>query len=146
VIAIAIAIAVALTIAFVVDCPLKTTSVSKYHTLPHTGSLNILTSHYVAMVSLENIMRKGFSKGISKLILESYWEDLDKPASCMFAKVMVTHVDVLGMRAKLWNPGKFQCTVVVFKNLAVYIGLDTDDSKTLLKNFLYQKHNRKYVS
>jgi hypothetical protein len=56
---------------------------------------------------------------------------------------MVTYVDVLGMRAKLWKPGEFQCTRVDFKNLAVYIGLGTDDLNTLLANFLYQNHNRK---
>jgi hypothetical protein len=97
-------------------------------------------------VLLEDILRKGFSKGISNLILCSYWEDLDTPAPYMFAKVMVTYVDVLGTRAKLQKPGKFQCTEVVFKNLAVYVGLGTDNSKTLLANFLNQKHNRKYVS
>ncbi len=91
-------------------------------------------------------MRKGFSKGVSDLILGYYWEDLDKPISYLFAKVMVTYVDVLGTRVKLQKPGKFQCTGVVFKNLAVYVGLGTDDLKTLLANFLSQKHNRKYVS
>ncbi len=95
---------------------------------------------------LEDILSKGFSEGIGDLILGSYWEDLDKPISYVFAKVMVTHVDVLGTRVKLRKPGKFQCTGVVFKNLAVYIGLGTDDLKTLLANFLYQKHNRKYIS
>ncbi len=60
-------------------------------------------------------MRKGFSKGIRNLILGSYWEDLDKPAPYVFAKVMVTYVDVLGTRVKLWKPCKFQCTGVVFK-------------------------------
>jgi hypothetical protein len=98
------------------------------------------------MVSLEDILRKGFSKGVSNLILGSYWEDLDKPISYVFAKVMVTYVAVLGTRAKLWKPGKFQCTGVVFKNHAVYVGLSTDNLKTLLTNFLNQKHNRKYVS
>ncbi len=53
------------------------------------------------MVSLEDILRKGFSKGVRDLILSSYWEDLDKPIPYVFAKVMVTYVDVLGMRAKL---------------------------------------------
>ncbi len=96
-------------------------------------------------MSLENILRKGFSKGTSNLILGSYWEDLDKPIPYVFAKVMVTYVDVLGMRAKLRKPGEFQCTRVVFKNLAVYVGLGTDHLKTLLANFLNQKHNRKYV-
>jgi hypothetical protein len=46
------------------------------------------------MVSLEDILRKGFSKGICNLIL-------DKPIPYTFAKVMVTYVDVLGTRAKL---------------------------------------------
>jgi hypothetical protein len=80
------------------------------------------------------------------LILGSYWEDLDKLIFYMFAKVMVTYVDVLGTRAKLWKPGEFQCTGVVFKNLAVYVGLGTDNLKTLLANFLNQNHNRKHVS
>ncbi len=57
---------------------------------------------------LEDILRKGFTKGVSDFILGSYWEDLDKPVSYVFAKVVVTYVDVLGTRAKLWKPGKFQ--------------------------------------
>jgi hypothetical protein len=103
------------------------------------------------MVFLEDILRKGISKSISDLILGScwvlgsYWEDLDKSVSYMFAKVMETYVDVLGTRAKLWKPDEFLCTGVVFKNLAVYVGLGTDDLKTLLANFLNQKHNRNYV-
>jgi hypothetical protein len=97
------------------------------------------------MVSMEDILKKGFSKGIGNLILGSYWEDLDKPISYVFVKVMVTYVDVLGMRAKLWKPCEFQCTRVVFNNHAVYIGLGTDNLKTLLANFLNQKHDRKYV-
>jgi hypothetical protein len=96
-------------------------------------------------VSLEDIMRKGFSKGVRDLILGSYWEDLDKTVPYVFTKVMVTYVDVLGTSAKLWKPCKFQCTGVVFKNLAVYVGLGTDNLKTLLMDFLNQKHDRKYV-
>jgi hypothetical protein len=68
-------------------------------------------------VSLEDILRKSFSKGIRNLILGSYWEDLDKPVPYVFAKVMVTYVDVLGPRAKLWKPCEFQRTGVVFKKL-----------------------------
>jgi hypothetical protein len=98
------------------------------------------------MVSLEVILRKGFTKSISKLIPVSYWEDLDKFISYVFAKVMVTYVDVLGTRAKLWKPSEFQCTGVILKNLAVYVGLGTDYLKTLLENFLGQKHDGKYVS
>jgi hypothetical protein len=98
------------------------------------------------MVSLEDILRKGFSKGVCNLILGSYWKDLDKPAPYVFAKVMVAYVNVLGPRVKLWKPCEFQCTGVVFKNFAVYVGLGTDNFKTLLANFLNQKHDRKYVS
>ncbi len=97
------------------------------------------------MVWLEDILRKGFSKVVRNLILGQYWEDLDKPVPYVFAKVMVTYVDVLGTRAKLWKPCKVQCTGVVFKNLAVYVELGTDDLKTLLANFLNQKHDRRYV-
>ncbi len=88
---------------------------------------------------LEDILRKGFSKGIGNLILGSYWEDLDKPVSYVITKVMITHFDVLGTRTKLWKPDEFHCTKVVFKNLAVYVGFGTDDLKTLLANFLDQK-------
>jgi hypothetical protein len=104
-----------------------------------------LQATHVARVSLEDILRKGCSKGVCNLILGSYWEDHDKPVPYVFAKVMVTYVDVFGMMAKLWNPCKFQCTKVVFKNLAVYVGLGTDNLKTLLANFVYQKHDRKYI-
>jgi hypothetical protein len=97
-------------------------------------------------VLLEDILRKGFSKGVRDLILGSYWEDLDKPVPYVFAKVMVTYVDVLGTRAKLRKPCEFQHTRVVFKNFAIYVELGTDQLKTLLANFLNQKHDRKYVS
>ncbi len=97
-------------------------------------------------MSLEVILGKGFSKSISSLVPGSHWEDLDRPISHVFAKVMVTYyVDVFGMRMKLWKPSEFQCTGVVLKNLAVYVGLGADDLKTLLANFLDQKHNGKYV-
>ncbi len=59
---------------------------------------------------------------------------------------MITYVDVLGTRTKLWKPGEFQCTGVVFKNLAVYVEFGTDDLKTLLANLLEQKHKEKYIS
>jgi hypothetical protein len=71
-------------------------------------------------VSLEVILRKGFSESISDLVPGSHWEDFDMPVSYMFAKMMVTYVDVLGMRTKLWKPSKFQCTGVVLKNLAIH--------------------------
>ncbi len=94
---------------------------------------------------MEDILRKGFSKGICDLIFGSYWEDLYKPVPYVFTKVMVTYIDVLGTRVKFWKPCKFQRTGVVFKNFAVYVGLGTDHLKTLLANFLNQKHDRKYL-
>jgi hypothetical protein len=97
-------------------------------------------------VSLEDILRKGFNKSVCNLILGSYWEDFDKPVPYVFAKVMVTDVDVIDTRAKLWEPCKFQSTGVVFKNFAVYVGLGTDHLETLLVIFLNQKHDREYVS
>jgi hypothetical protein len=59
--------------------------------------------------------------------------------------MMVTHVDVLVMRTKFWKPCKFQCTRVIFKDLAVYKGLGADGWQSFLANFLNQKHDRKYV-
>ena len=38
----------------------------------------------------------------------------------MFTKIMVTHNDVLGPRAKLGKPCQFEGTRVVFKNLAIH--------------------------
>ncbi len=86
------------------------------HSLTLAAQTYIQATH-VAAVSLEDILRKGFSKSVSNLILGSYWEDLDKPISYMFAIVMITYVDVLGTRAKLWKPSKFQCAGVVSKTL-----------------------------
>jgi hypothetical protein len=45
----------------------------------------------------------------------------------MFAKMMVPYIDVFGTRTKFWKPCKVQCTGVIFKNLAVYLGLGADD-------------------
>jgi hypothetical protein len=53
---------------------------------------------------------------------------------------------MLGTRMEIWKPSEFQCTRVIFKNLAVYLGLGIDELKILLTNFLNQKHDRKYIS
>jgi hypothetical protein len=68
------------------------------------------------------------------------------PSAGVFASATAAAIAAASTVTKLWKPGKFQCTGVIFKNLVVYIGLDTDDLKTLLANFLYQKHKRKYIS
>jgi hypothetical protein len=89
------------------------------------------------MVPLEDILRKGFSKGVRDLILGSYWEDLDKPVPYVFAKVMVTYVDVLGKRAKLRKPCEFQRTGVVIKNFAVYKPIGPTARKSVQGRLLY---------
>ncbi len=73
------------------------------HSLTLVAS-SYLQATYVTMVLLEDILRKGFSKGVCNLILGSYWEDLDKHVPYVFAKVTVTYVDVLGTRVKLRKP------------------------------------------
>jgi hypothetical protein len=88
------------------------------------------------IVSLEVILRKGIEKSISNLVPGSDWEDLDEPISYMFAKMMVTYIDMLGTRMKFWKPCMYQCTRVIFKDLAVYVGLGTDDLKSFLTTFL----------
>ncbi len=84
-------------------------------------------------MSLEVILRKGFSKNFSNLVPGSYWKDLDEPISYLFAKMMATYVDVLGTRTKFWKPCKFQCTGDIFKDLAVSIGLGTDGGNPFLQ-------------
>ncbi len=54
----------------------------------------------------------------------------------MIAKMVVTHIDVLGARAKLRKSGKFQGSQIVFKHFAVDVGLSADDWDVVILNFL----------
>jgi hypothetical protein len=54
----------------------------------------------------------------------------------MFTKMMVAYVNVLGPRAKFGQLCQFEGARIVFKNLAVYIGLGTQDIEVLLPHFL----------
>jgi hypothetical protein len=44
---------------------------------------------------LEVVLRKGFSQSIGSLISSTNWKDLDVAILHVFAKVMMTHVDML---------------------------------------------------
>ncbi len=63
-------------------------------------------------------------------------EDLYETLSHMFAKMMVTHIDLLGPRAKLGKPCQFKGTRVVFKNLAIHIRFSAKNPEILLPHFL----------
>ena len=57
---------------------------------------------YVAATMLEIILRKSLGQDTCRLVFTSAnGEDLDQSISHVFAKVVVTHVDVLGARAQL---------------------------------------------
>jgi hypothetical protein len=55
-------------------------------------------------MTLKIILCQRFGESIGDLILGIDREDLDESLSHMFTKMMVTHIDVLGPRAKLGQP------------------------------------------
>ncbi len=87
---------------------------------------------------LKVILCQRFGERISNLVLGVYREDLDESLAYIFAKVMVAHVNVnvLGPRAKFRQPCQFEGARIVFKNLAVHIGLGTQDIEVSLPSFL----------
>jgi len=56
---------------------------------------------HVAAMTLEIVLRKSLGQNVSCLVFSANGEDLDQSISHVFAKVVVTHVDVLGARAQL---------------------------------------------
>ena len=94
---------------------------------------------------LKIILCQRFGESISNLILGIDREDLDESLSHMFTKMMVTHIDVLGPRAKLWELCQFKGTRVVFKNLAIHIRLGAKNLEILLPHLLQQPHDRNDV-
>ncbi len=82
------------------------------------------------------ILCQRFGESIGDLILGIDREDLDESLSHMFTKMMVTHIDVLGPRAKLGKPCQLKGTRVVFKNLAIRIRLGAKNLEILLPHFL----------
>jgi hypothetical protein len=59
---------------------------------------------------LKVVLRKSVGKSISSLVFGANRNDLDQSISHVLAKMVITHVDVLGTWANLWEPGKFQRT------------------------------------
>jgi hypothetical protein len=92
-------------------------------------------------MTLKIILCQRFGESISNLILGIDREDLDEFFLHMFTKMMVTHIDVLGPRAKLGKPCQFKGTRVVFKNLAIHIGLGEKNLEVLLPHFLQKSHD-----
>ena len=87
-------------------------------------------------MTLKNILCQRFDESIGNLILGIGREDLDETLSHMFTKKMITHIDVLGPRAKLGKPCQFEGARVVFKNLAIHIRLGAKNLEILLPHFL----------
>ena len=54
----------------------------------------------------------------------------------MFTKMMIAHVDMLGPGTKLVKSCQFECTGIVFKNLAIHMGFVAEDLEILLPHFL----------
>jgi hypothetical protein len=59
-----------------------------------------LATHMVVMM-LEIVLRMSLGQDVCRLVFSANGEDLDQSISHMFAKVVVTHVDMLGARAQL---------------------------------------------
>ncbi len=92
-------------------------------------------------MTLRIILCQRFGESISNLILGIDREDLDESLLHMFTKMMVTYIDVLGPRGKLRKPCQFKGTRVVFKNLAIHIGLGAKNLNVLLPHFLQKSHD-----
>jgi hypothetical protein len=87
-------------------------------------------------MTLKDILCQRFGESIGNLILGIDREDLDESLSHMFTKMMVTHIDVRGPRAKLGKPCQLKGARVVFKNLATHIRLGAKNLEILLPHFL----------
>jgi hypothetical protein len=85
---------------------------------------------------LKIILCQRFGESIGNLILGIDREDLDETLLHMFTKMMVTHIDVLGPRAKLVKPCRFEGARVAFKNLAIHIKLGAKNLEISLPYFL----------
>ncbi len=90
----------------------------------------------MATMTLEVILCQSFCECVSNLVFGVDGEDLDKPLSHVFAKMMIANIYVLGPWAQLWKPCKFQGSSVVFKYFAVDIRFDANDLEVLLPHFL----------
>ena len=87
-------------------------------------------------MTLTFILCQRFGESIGNLILSIDREDLDEALSNMLTEMMVTHIDVLGPRAKLGQPCQFEGARVVLKNLAIHIRFIAKNFETSLPHFL----------
>lgn len=54
----------------------------------------------------------------------------------MLMKMVIAHIDMLGAWTKSWKSGKFKCTRIILKSLAIHVGLLIDNVKFMLPHFL----------
>ena len=88
------------------------------------------------MMTSKKILCQCFGESISNLVFSVNWEDLDETFSDMFTKMMIAHIDMLCPGTKFGKSCQLECTVIVFKNLAIHMGLFAEDLKILLPHFL----------
>ncbi len=74
----------------------KYQSTFNYITLPHFGFLERLCTTHMATMMLEVILCQSFCECVSNLVFGVDGEDLDKPLSHVFAKMMIANIYVLG--------------------------------------------------
>ena len=70
------------------------------------AALTCSLATHVAVVMLEIVLRKSLGQDVCRLVFSANEEDLDQSILHVFAKVVVTHVHMLGARAQLWESHK----------------------------------------
>ena len=95
---------------------------------------------------LEDILQERLGQSVSDLLMSADRIDLDLSRTHVFPEMVITHVNVLGTRAKLWQTCQLQGSRIVFKNLAIHLWRSTDYLKTPLLHFFEQEHDGKHVS
>jgi hypothetical protein len=83
------------------------------------------------------ILSKGLGECVSNLVLCVDKEYLDESFVYLFTKVMVADVDMFRSGTKLGESSQFQSARVILKDLAVVIGLSTNDLKVSFLHFRY---------
>ncbi len=73
-------------------------------------------------------------------------EYLDESLLHMFTEMVVAHIDMLvlglGRSLGLGNPIQLEGARIVFKSIAIHVGLGTKNYEILLPCFLQQSHDR----
>ena len=65
------------------------------------AALTCSLATHVAAMTFEIVLRNSLGQDVCRLVFSANGEDLDQSISHVFAKVVVTHVDVLGARVQL---------------------------------------------